>query len=91
MPHNESRMTALRLLQMHRSTHTLEHWQGHWYAHTIIMNSVRYCLCADCFEEMSELTDQYYRDLDSAVEELRESARRFLGFDVWEEWQRKVK
>jgi hypothetical protein len=40
---------------------------------------------------MCEVAAQWERDFDSMIEDLRASSERFLGFDAWEEWQRKTR
>jgi len=90
MPLNESRMTAIRLMQVQRESHTSQHWQSHHYAHPVVINSVRYCLCADCYEEMIIIAEQWQRDYDSMMEDIRRSSEHFLGFDIYEEWLKKT-
>lgn len=56
----------------------------------VVVLGVRCCLCLTCFEEMKEISEQWARDYDSMMEDMRASSERFLGFDIWEEWSRKT-
>jgi len=83
-------MTAIRLMQMQHESHISQYWQSHHYAHAVVINSVRYCLCADCYEEMIIIAEQWQRDYDSMLEDIRRSSEHFLGFDIYEEWLKKT-
>jgi hypothetical protein len=82
--------TALLLLRTQRANHTFEHWQHHHFMPSVVMGGVRYCCCAECYEEMCDISAQWQRDYESMMEDLRASGRRFLGFDILEEWERKT-
>jgi hypothetical protein len=39
---------------------------------------------------MMAIAEQWERDYDSMVEDLRRSSERFLGFDIYQEWYKKT-
>jgi hypothetical protein len=91
MPFDESRMTAVGLVRLHQQSHTSQHWSEHAYTHAVVINGVRCCLCVECFDEMFDIAAQLERDYNSMLEDLRRSARHFLGFDIYEEWKKKTR
>lgn len=82
--------TAQLLALTHQQSHDSQYWLSHEFAHPVVISSVRVCVCALCFSEMCDIADQWQRDFDSMVEDMRRSSRAFLGFDVWEEWMKKT-
>lgn len=82
--------TALALLNEHANSKPSLYFEYHTFEPSIVMGGRRYCVCATCFDEMCEIAAQWQRDFDSMIEDLRRSSVRFLGFDVYEEWQRKT-
>lgn len=82
--------TALLLVTTQQGLHDSDYWRAHEYKHPVIVLSVRCCLCEICFGEMKDIADQWARDYDSMLEDMRVSSQRFLGFDIWEEWKRKT-
>jgi hypothetical protein len=40
---------------------------------------------------MIDIAEQWQRDYDSMMEDIRRSSEHFLGFDIYEEWQKKTK
>lgn len=85
-----TRPTALTLVQSHAISKGQLYFKHHPFTPSVVLEGVRYCVCATCFEEMCELAAQWQRDYDSMLEDLRRSSVAFLGFDVWEEWTRKT-
>ncbi len=83
--------TAIALLKTVWDSHGLNYWSEHLYVNPVVLGGFRYCVCAECFAEMCEVAAQWERDFDSMIEDLRASSERFLGFDAWEEWQRKTR
>lgn len=85
------RPSAVALVQAHAHSKGSLYFKHHPFTPSVVLEGVRYCVCETCFEEMMELAEQWRRDYDSMIEDMRESARRFLGFDVVEEWMRKTR
>jgi len=83
--------TALELLKAHRASKSSLYFQHHFEQPSVVVQSVRYCLCVSCFSEMCEIAEQWQRDYDSMLEDMRRASQRFLGFDIWEEWLRKTR
>jgi hypothetical protein len=85
-----SQPSALALLRAHRASKGSLYFKHHIFEPSIVMESVRYCLCISCFDELFDIAAQWERDYNSMIEDMRRSSRQFLGFDIYEEWKKKV-
>ncbi len=82
---------TIKLLALtHKDSHDSDYWQEHLFRPSVVVCQVRCCLCIICFSEMMAIAEQWERDYDSMVEDLRRSSERFLGFDIYEEWYKKT-
>lgn len=91
MPDHFTKPTATLLALTFRDSKPPDHWGAHEFKPSVVIESVRVCLCAECFTGMCDLADQWDRDFDSMIEDMRRSSRAFLGFDVWEQWMEKTR
>jgi hypothetical protein len=82
--------TARALLKAHRATKSSLYLQHHVFSVSVVMESVRYCVCVSCFAEMLDIAAQWERDYNSMLEDLRRASRHFLGFDIYDEWKKKT-
>jgi len=89
MPDQFTKPTATLLALTYHDSLTPEQRNTHEGKPRVVINSVQVCVCAECFNGMCALAEQWDRDFDSMIEDMRRSSRAFLGFDVWEEWYRK--
>ncbi len=90
MTHKLPQPTLKLLALTHKDTHDSDYWKGHEFRPSLIVCGVRCCICVSCFCEMIEIAEQWERDYDSMLEDMRVSSMRFLGFDIWEEWYKKT-
>lgn len=82
--------TAALLLYKLKESHSPEYWRTHDYISTYILIDMRLCVCETCVEEMRVIAEQWEVELDAMDDDLRKQGLKFLGFDIWEEWMRKV-